>query len=92
MKDIFWKPEVKLMGLYMFFGILWVTAFFEYCARFVVLVAAATYYWDSNPMAEGSADVAMGFSLCWTHMGGLAIGSFIIALIRFIRITFMYAA
>lgn len=50
MKVIKWDPKVKLMALYMFFGILWVTAFFEYCSRFVVLVAAATYYWDSNPM------------------------------------------
>jgi hypothetical protein len=50
MKDIDWKPEVKLMAFYMFFGILWVCAFFEYCSTFVVMVSASTYYWDSNPM------------------------------------------
>jgi hypothetical protein len=92
MKDIEWKPEVKIMGLYMFFGILWVCAFFEYCSTFVVMVSASTYYWSSNPMAEGDADVGLGFSFCFVHFGSLAIGSFIIALIRFIRITFMYAA
>lgn len=50
MKEIEWKPEVKIMALYMFFGILWVCAFFEYCSTFVVMVSASTYYWDSNSM------------------------------------------
>lgn len=92
LKDIEWKPEIKLMSLYMFFGILWVTAFFEYCSTFVVMVAASTYYWNSNPMAEGDVEVGLGFSYCFTHFGSLAIGSFIIALVRFIRITVMYLA
>lgn len=92
LKEIQWVPEVKLMAMYMFFGILWVCAFFEYCCTFVVMVSASTYYWSSNPMAEGSADVALGFSYCFKHFGSLAIGSFIIALIRFIRITVMYLA
>lgn len=80
------------MALYMFFGILWVTAFFEYCSTFVVMVSASTYYWSSNPGDEGDSNVALGFSYCFVHFGSLAIGSFIIALIRFIRITVMYAA
>lgn len=91
-KDITWDPKVKIMALYMFFGILWVCAFFEYCSTFVVMVSTSTYYWSSNSMAEGDGDVALGFSYCFVHFGSLAIGSFIIALIRFIRITFMYAA
>lgn len=92
MKDIEWDPKVKLMAFYMFFGILWVTAFFEYCCTFVVMVSASTYYWTSNAQAEGDASVGLGFSYCFKHFGSLAIGSFIIAVIRFIRITFMYLA
>ena len=92
MKDIEWKPEIKLMGLYMFFGILWVTAFFEYCSTFTIMVSASTYYWTSDPMTEGSAEVATGVNFCFNHFGSIAIGSFIIALVRFIRITVMYAA
>lgn len=49
-KDVQWEPKFKLMALYMFFGILWVCAFFEYCSTFVVMVTASTYYWDSNSM------------------------------------------
>lgn len=60
-KDIYWEPKFKAMAAYMVFGVLWVTAFFEYCSTFVIMVSASTYYWTSNPMAEGSAEVALGF-------------------------------
>lgn len=76
----------------MFFGILWVTAFFEYCSTFTIMVSACTYYWNSNAHEDGSAEVSVGFSACFSHAGSLAIGSFIIAVIRFIRIVFMYLA
>ena len=92
LKDIEWKPEIKLMGLYMFFGILWVTAFFEYCSTFTIMVSASTYYWNSDMADEGQAEVHTGVQFCFNHFGSIAIGSFIIALVRFIRITVMYAA
>jgi hypothetical protein len=43
------------MALYMFFGILWVTAFFEYCSTFTIMVSACTYYWNSSAHEEGEA-------------------------------------
>ena len=45
----------------MLFSILWITAFLDYCARMVLLVAVASYYFDSNSAADGSADVGYGF-------------------------------
>jgi hypothetical protein len=106
-KNVEWKPEIKLMAAYMIFGVLWVTAFFEYCATFVTMVAASTYYWTSSPTpqtshlefgremdwdGEGSAEISLGFSYCFTHFGSIAIGSFIIAVIRFLKLTVMYLA
>jgi hypothetical protein len=91
-KNLVWEPKIKYMALYMFFGILWVTAFFEYCSTFTIMVSACTYYWDSAPDHEGNARVSEGFSACFSHAGSLAIGSFIIAVIRFIRIVFMFLA
>lgn len=95
-KDLVWEPKVKIMALYMFFGILWVTAFFEYCSTFVVMVSANTYYWYSNAHEDagdlGLISVGTGFKACFSHAGSLAIGAFIIAVIRFIRICFMYIA
>ena len=59
------------------------------------MVSASTYYFTSNPNAdnEGKADVSMGIKFAWVyHAGSLAFGSFIIALVEFVRIVFMYLA
>jgi len=94
-KNFIMTPEIKYMCLYMLFGILWVTAFFEYCSTFVVMVSASTYYFNSNmhgELALGGVEVSLGFKYCLVHFGSIAIGSFVIALIRFIRIVFLYLA
>jgi hypothetical protein len=49
------------MALYMFFGILWILAFVDYCSKFVVIVSASTYYFNSDPTKEGDANVSLGF-------------------------------
>ena len=94
-RELDWKNDVKYMALYMLFGILWITAFFEYCSTFVIMVSASTYYFNSGPdkdPAEGSAEVGAGFKYAFIHQGSIAIGAFIIAVVRFIRIVFMYLA
>jgi len=57
------------------------------------MVSATTYYFDSNKKRDGKAEVGLGFKFTYMyHAGSLAFGSFIIALIQFIRIVFMYVA
>lgn len=94
-RDLDWKDDVKYMALYMLFGILWITAFFEYCSTFVVMVSSSTYYFNSEKDTdheEGSAEVGVGFKYALLHSGSIAIGAFVIAVVRFIRIVFMYLA
>ena len=81
------------MALYMLFGVLWVTAWFEYCSTFIVMVSASTYYFNSNKDGDGEAEVGQGFSWAFgCHVGSIAVGAFVIAVIRFIRIVFVYLA
>lgn len=92
-KDLVWKDDVKYMALFMLFGILWICAWFEYSSTFVVMASAATYYFDSDPNHEGYADVGLAFKLCYVyHAGTIAFGALIIAIVRFIRIVFLYLA
>ena len=93
-KTFEWDPQVKWMAFYMCFGILWVTAWLEYMCRFVIMVSASTYYWNSNGAAgeEGSAEVATGFWYAILHTGSLAIAAFVIAVVRMIRAVFYYIA
>jgi hypothetical protein len=83
----------------MFFGILWICAFMRAKTSFITMVSATTYYFSSikdpktGERVDGTADVALGFKFTYMyHAGSLAVGSFIIALIQFIRIVFMTIA
>lgn len=80
------------MAVFMFFGILWVTAWLEYSSQFVIMVSASSYYFESNSEIDGEADVGMGFKFAFLHTGSIAIGAFIIAIVRLIRVLFMYIA
>jgi hypothetical protein len=92
-KDLTWKDNVTYMALFMLFGILWITAFFEYCSTFIVMCSAATYYFNSNANEEGSADVSLAFKITYLyHAGTVAFGALIIAIVRFIRLVFLYLA
>jgi len=48
-------------------------------------VSAATYYFNSSPgNPDGQAEIGTGFKFAYlNHMGSIAFGAFIIALIRF---------
>ena len=77
----------------MIFGILWLTAFLEHCNIHILLVSVAQYYFSSDASGDGSADVCTAAKYSVTcHSGSMALGSFIIAVIRFIRLCLLYAA
>jgi hypothetical protein len=81
------------MAWFMLFGLLWIVAWLKYTNQFIVIVAACSYYFDSNPQEEGSADVSLGFKFAYCyHCGSLAFGSFIISVVQIIRIIFLYLA
>jgi ABC-type multidrug transport system fused ATPase/permease subunit len=71
----------------MFFGLLWIVQFFNAQQSFIVMVSATSYYFDSNSEKDGYADVGMGVKFAWVnHIGSLAMGSFIIAVVEFLRV------
>ena len=81
------------MGLFMFFGILWIVNFIKAKSSFITMVSASTYYFNSSPTKDGEAEVSLGFKFAYMyHLGSIAFGSFLIALIQFIRIVFMVIA
>jgi hypothetical protein len=56
-------------------------------------VSASTYYWNSSAENEGDAEVGLGFRFAYVyHLGSIAFGAFIIALVQFIKIIFLYLA
>ena len=87
------EKKVLYMGLFMFFGLLWIVNFLKAQSTFITMVATATYYFDSNAERDGNADVGIGFKFAFMfHAGSLAFGSFIIAVVQFIRTVFAVLA
>ena len=78
----------------MIFGILWLVAFFDFCSRMIVITTAATHYFNSSP-ANGNVpgELAYGVKCAYFHhIGSIAMGSCVIAIIQIIRLLFYSAA
>jgi len=77
----------------MLFGLLWIIAFFDYSARFVILASASSYYFSSSPSEEGTASLMYAFKIAHiNHTGSIIFGSFAIAVVKFIKLIFLYFA
>jgi len=82
--------DMYILAMLMFFGLLWILAFLNAQQSFIVMVSGCSYYFDSSSEKEGNADVGTGVKMAWVnHAGSIAFGSFIIALVEFIRIVVM---
>jgi len=92
-RDIKWTGPLGGAALGMFFGILWIMAWWTYSAKFVIMAAATTYYFNSDAEKEGQAELLYSVKLAhFYHTGSVAAGAFIIALVEFIKFIFLYLA
>jgi choline transporter-like protein 2/4/5 len=83
--------EANYIFLYNLFGYLWINAFIIGIAQFMISAACALWYFTSTSDSNGSGSLMRGFYWVFRyHLGSIAFGSFLIALIQFIRIIFEY--
>jgi hypothetical protein len=95
--DIVWDANVKEMLWLMLFGLLWVVSFFLALQSFIIAVTVCMWYYskgsdEDDPEARGSS---VSTSVWWAvryHMGSIAFGSFLIAVVTMIQIVFEYFA
>jgi solute carrier family 44 (choline transporter-like protein), member 2/4/5 len=83
--------ETNYMFLYTLFGYLWINAFMIGVSQFIISAACAIWYFTSTSDSNGSGSLMTG--LYWVfryHLGSIAFGSFLIALVQFIRIIFEF--
>jgi len=86
-----WSDQTRYIFLYHLFGGLWVNAFLIGCFQFIVAAACAVWYFSHTSDTAGSGSVWMGIKwILRYHLGSIAFGSFIIAVVEFIRIVFEY--
>jgi len=86
-----WTDQEKYYMWASLFYFLWVTAFSLAATQFVLIVAVASWYFTSNSDRRGDFSIMRGYYWLWRYnLGSILIGSFLIAVIWFIRIVFEY--
>lgn len=86
-----WSEETRYVFLYTLFGYLWLNAFIIGVTQFIISAACALWYFSCTSDSNGSGSLMRG--LWWVfryHLGSIAFGAFLIALVQFIRIIFEY--
>lgn len=86
-----WDESTQYVFLYSLFGYLWMNAFMIGVTQFIISASVAMWYFSSTSDAPGSGSLLRG--LYWVfryHLGSIAVGSFLIAVVQFIRIIFEY--
>ena len=74
------------MICFMFFTLVWVLVYFKDSNVFVLMASVSTYYFNSTKDTEGEAEVMLAMNWCHkVHMGSVALGSFIHAVILIIQ-------
>lgn len=72
----------------MVFGLLWMLTLIDHTNKYIAMVSACTYYFDSNPQRDGHATVATGFKFAYMkNFGSLCYGSLIITIMKIIMNT-----
>jgi hypothetical protein len=90
-------PSIRYAMWIFFFGLLWVIAFMICLQQFIIAVMTCMWYFSgqgqqmSDKPGEVSLLKAIGWGM-WYHLGSIAFGSFIIAVVTMIRLVFEYFA
>ena len=91
LSEVVRTDETNYMWLYTLFGYLWINAFIIGVTQFIISAAAAIWYFSCSSDSNGSGSLMKGFYWVFRyHLGSIAVGSFLIALVQFIRIIFEY--
>ncbi|KAF0699844.1 Aste57867_9620 [Aphanomyces stellatus] len=87
------KQLMEIMIAYHLFGFLWTNQLIQAVSMTTIAGAVCKYYWsrDKSVAEMGRFPILAAFKNCFRyHFGSLAVGSFIIALVQFIRMVLMY--
>ena len=81
--DVEVDNQMKYMGLYFFFALLWILAFNNGFTKLVVAGAVAPFYWNSGQMQDKPLGSSLKDALKY-HQGSVACGAFLVSVIQFI--------
>mmetsp|Transcript_20015 Transcript_20015/g.32454 ORF Transcript_20015/g.32454 Transcript_20015/m.32454 type:complete len:599 (-) Transcript_20015:433-2229(-) len=87
--SIKWDETLQYMSLYHLFGIFWTTQFIAGFGMMVTAGSIAAFYWNRDKMPPAPITASLKRT-CRYHLGSIALGSFIVAVVQFIRAILEY--
>ncbi|KAL3136905.1 hypothetical protein ABBQ32_006513 [Trebouxia sp. C0010 RCD-2024] len=90
--DTDWDKQLQYLFIYHFFGLLWTNQFIVGFGYVVIAGAVAHFYWsrgEKSKMPRFPVALALKRAILF-HLGSVAIGSFVVAIIQFIRFVLAY--
>lgn len=97
-KTLKWDSSSKWLAAFMIFALIWILSLIEYLNNFIIISSATSYYWlnerhDDPSIPDKDAEVCEGIKRAYiNHFGSIVFGAFVIAVVRFIKYTVVYAA
>jgi hypothetical protein len=91
--DMKWNNTTRQVWIYHLFGLFWISAFIIGCAQFVIAAVACLWYFSHGGASDDKNTGGVLLSVKWVlkyHMGSIAFGSAIIAIMQMIKIAFEY--
>jgi choline transporter-like protein 2/4/5 len=86
-----WADQSRYAWWYHLFALFWISAFITALDQFVIASCACIWYWEEGaPNKRGFIMSRSWWRAFRYHLGSLALGSFIIAVIRFIMVMIEY--
>ena len=79
-------PNGGIFMLITTFVFLWILMGIDHTNKYICMVSACTYYFDSNAARDGNASVCTGFKFAYLkNAGSICMGSFIMTVITILR-------
>lgn len=87
--SISWDETLQYMSLYHLFGVFWTTQFIAGFGMMVTAGSIAVFYWNREKMPAAPVRASIRRTVRY-HLGSIALGSFIVAVVQFIRAVLEY--
>lgn len=89
--SVSWNTNTQNLWYFHLFALFWILAFILAGCQFIVAATATQWYFTSSSDASGTGSVCKSTYWCIRyHLGSLAFGSLLLAIIMFIRFIFEY--
>lgn len=88
-----WNNVTRYVWIYHLFGLFWISAFIIGAAQFIIATCCALWYFSHGGKSDDKNQGGLGTGVKWLfryHLGTIAFGSLIIAIMQMIKLAFEY--